>query len=648
MSKFQISPENYTQVNASANSQSQDSKILLGKFRISKISKDKKQHKPSLNPGSPRFALLCKFDNTTVVILPWYDKYIISSNNTLKHIWDILMELILAYNLLTTLYFLAYRRPSDDLRNIDVLCWCFFVIDIFVTLISEYVNRRGNLIRNFKKILKHYGKKWLFVDVVSIIPLRAGGFYEAEYLLRMFRLLKLPLIIDFSDGVGLGYVLTYFDYGKCNKYGRPRYGFLFKIVAFIVKLIVSVVFIVYFLGCFWFWFQRKVHSKRFSSGESNDDNGFEDYFELESLEYKDAALRSSYFMLTTIATIGYGDFLPRNVYEMSFLIAVMLFGVTLFAFVSGSVNTAVSFYSDLTTGVDYLGKLNIWLNSIEDVQGPIPKLLKRKVIEHFKYYFIKDRLKSLSKNYWEAESSEDLIRPSQPYIKNLSEEVYFKILSHLYTDIQFIFRNYTLNSDFFYAIIPHFQPRLFLESQCIIGEFEDFDEIFFITKGQVSIGKTINEKFTLYLTLHTGEVIGDFNALTKKTNIFKYVAETLTDILAVPSSVFTTILKDFFTKTRSSILGNAGKRENKLKKIDTSTRSLSYSLIIPSIKHIITPMIKIKKESTDANINTQVLETIGRSERLRKMLNGLGQSIEDMRKIHKTKFENPEITDLTL
>jgi Ion channel. len=39
---------------------------------------------------------------------------------------------------------------------------------------------------------------------------------------------------------------------------------------------------------------------------------------------QEVALRCSYYMLTTISTIGYGDFLPHNIYEMSFLIVVML------------------------------------------------------------------------------------------------------------------------------------------------------------------------------------------------------------------------------------------------------------------------------------------------------------------------------------
>ncbi|OMJ74887.1 hypothetical protein SteCoe_26094 [Stentor coeruleus] len=647
MSKQEVQPEIYTQVRMSVESDSLEKKILLGKIRISKPKAKKLSKSQTIqNPITPKLSLYSQLNSTTIIIQTYYDRFIISNSNQIKHFWDILMELILIYNLITTLYFLAYCHPSKDLIAVDIFCWCLFIINIFITMITEQLDKRGFPIRYFKHILKIYFEQWLFVDIISIIPLGFFGYYEAEYLLRMFRLLKLPSIIDFADGVGLGYLLTYFNYGKTDKKGRVRYSFIFKIIASIIKLVISIIFIIYFLGCFWHWFQKIVKNKEHSLGITGDDSSFEKYFGLENEENKNVALRSSYFMLTTIATIGYGDFLPRNVYEMACISMIMLFGVTLFAFISGNVNSAVTFYSELSSGVDYLGNLNIWLNSVEEIRGSIPLKLKKEVLSHFKYYFLKDRLKSLAKNYWETDAPKDLIAQNQPYVELLTEEEYFSILDSLFNDVQFLFRNYTSEEECFYSMIPHFQPRLFLESEVICGENEDFSEIYFILKGQVLVGKIIDFVFCDYLHFEKGDVIGDFSALTDRLNIYHYFSKSITDTFIIPRLVFSTILNNFFPKTRSHILGNAAKREHELKKIDTSVQKYNSSLITSRLRHIAKTVMKKPSEHTDEDINLKVLEAVNSSEKLRNGFYKLNSCIDEINKIHKAPFLNVDLLGL--
>lgn len=651
MSKQEVQPEIYTQVRMSIESDSSEKKILLGKIRICNHPKIKKPTKnpiqnPIQNTIIPKLSLFSQLDGTTIIIQTYYDRFIISNGNQIKHFWDILMELVLTYNLITTLYFLAYHPPSKASMVVDIFCWCLFIINIFITMITEQIDKRGLPIRYFKHILKMYLEQWLFVDIISIIPLGFYGYYEYEYLLRMFRLLKLPSIIDFADGVGLGYLLTYFHFGKTDKKGRVRYSFIFKILASIVKLVISIIFIIYFLGCFWYWFQKKVQDKKYSSGINWDNSNFEEYASLGSDDYKDIALKSSYFMLTTIATIGYGDYLPRNVYEMACISLVMLFGVTLFAFISGSVNSAVTFYSELSSGIDYLGNLNTWLNSVEELQGSIPEKLKGKVLSHFKYYFLKDRLKSLAKNYWETDDPKDLIAQNQPYAELLTEEEYFSILDSLFNDVQFIFRNYTVEEECFYSFIPHFQPRLFLQYEVICGENEDFSEIYFIFKGEVLVGKIIDFVFCDYLHLEKGDVMGDFSALTERLNIYHYFSKSITDTFIIPRQVFSTILNNFFPKTRSHILGNAVKREHELKKIDASQQKYNSNLITSRLRQIVKPIMKKPSELTDDDINLKVLEAVSSSESLRNGFYKLNSCIDEINKIRKAPLLNVDLLEL--
>lgn len=51
---------------------------------------------------------------------------------------------------------------------------------------------------------------------------------------------------------------------------------------------------------------------------------------------------SFYFVVTTIATVGYGDVTPKTVSEWIFCIIIMLLGVTGFSFATGSLSSLMS------------------------------------------------------------------------------------------------------------------------------------------------------------------------------------------------------------------------------------------------------------------------------------------------------------------
>ena len=296
-----------------------------------------------------------------------YQKLIISHKSLVKKYWDVVMELILGYNVTTTLYFLAYEYPGPSMQMIDFICWVLFVIDIGLNFFTEQITDKGQLVRKFLIISKNYIKGWLIPDVLAIIPFAAAGLPQAEYLLRMIRLIKLPGVLNITDGTGISFLLTYFSFGKREKTGKITYPFTTKIIASLIQLCITIFFLVYFLGCFWYWFQN--HAKNYvysddKTGKSTDESSFEEFYRLNEFHSEHIALRSSYFILTTISTIGYGDFMARNVYEMGFIISVMLAGVAIFGVILGNFNSAITFYTDVANGKDMLGELNTWMEMI--------------------------------------------------------------------------------------------------------------------------------------------------------------------------------------------------------------------------------------------------------------------------------------------
>ncbi len=66
--------------------------------------------------------------------------------------------------------------------------------------------------------------------------------------------------------------------------------------------------------------------------------------------------------MTTMTTVGYGDYLAKNVYEYALICLIMLVGAGAFAYIMGSFNSAVADYDNLNSGDDLLSELNIWIN----------------------------------------------------------------------------------------------------------------------------------------------------------------------------------------------------------------------------------------------------------------------------------------------
>ena len=499
----------------------------------------------------------------------FHSKLVIPLNSTFKKFWDILLEIILAYNVITTLFFLAYDMPGPKMLAVDLTCWIILLFDIPINFLTEIKTRKGATNRSFAKVSKYYLKSWFFVDILSILPLSQFGYASVEYYLRMLRLFKLSGVLNITDGTGLSFLLTFFNVGKKEKNGKVVYSLRVRILVSFIQILVTLMFLVYFLGCFWFWFQKTVANYRYSQGYQ-DEQEFQEAFLLQNMDFEHIALRSSYFMLTTITTIGYGDFLPKNIYEMAFISITMLFGVTVFGYILGSFNSAITFFTDISSE-DSIGRLNSWLDSIENANGKMKKRMRKQVVDHFSYYFKVDRLKTLAKGYWDIDGNGDIRDITQEYVKDLPEEVYYEIIQTLFSDFLVKFRVFFTDSRFKLDIIPFLQPRKFEKNTFIVENFEEIDDVIFILSGIVSVGVNFNAKYIPLVRFDGGRtVIGDYAALTGKKNRFNFYAETFLDTYTIKSEVFCKILTKYYKADKINCLKIATQKEFTLRKLVNS------------------------------------------------------------------------------
>jgi hypothetical protein len=135
-------------------------------------------------------------------------KYIISQFSLKKALWDTLMDILVAYSVTTSLYFLAFDDPSTTALVFDHLVRVMFILDIIVIFNTEITGPRGNTILDRREIARNYARGWLAFDVIACIPFREMWRPDVEYLCRMIRVAKLPNAVNLIDGRGFSLIVT--------------------------------------------------------------------------------------------------------------------------------------------------------------------------------------------------------------------------------------------------------------------------------------------------------------------------------------------------------------------------------------------------------------------------------------------------------
>ena len=107
----------------------------------------------------------------------------------------------------------------------------------------------------------------------------------------------------------------------------------------IIRLIIIAIIITYFVGCSWYFISNELNPE-------SDEDTFVKVFEIDNDNATDyrKVIVSCYFALTTLSTVGYGDYYPISNLERIIAIFIMLCGVAFFSYIMGSFIAIISNY----------------------------------------------------------------------------------------------------------------------------------------------------------------------------------------------------------------------------------------------------------------------------------------------------------------
>lgn len=127
----------------------------------------------------------------------------------------------------------------------------------------------------------------------------------------------------------------------------------------IIRLIFFAIIITYFIGCIWYWF---CDSQRLE-GE-NSEQTFIAYNNLDDYGDGHKLIVSCYYALTTLSTVGYGDYYPISNMERIIAVIIMLGGVAFFSYIMGNFIEIISNYEKKMGVVDKSSELHTWLMNL--------------------------------------------------------------------------------------------------------------------------------------------------------------------------------------------------------------------------------------------------------------------------------------------
>ena len=468
--------------------------------------------------------------------------------------WGLVKDAFIIYSLVTSMFFLAFKRPDYGMWVMDVIVWAFFVVDIGVMFFLAYEDDEGNLVTSRKAIAWRYLTTWFLLDTLAIVPAQYSDYPDIEYYFRMVRMLKVTGALDLMDGQGIGMIIPFIMTHIIRKHNFVTLAQ--RHAATVIYILLYISFYTYTLGCIWFWFSEKtsdVHTNYISGVTKFADK-------MPGTDYWEKMERSWYFMITTLGTIGYGDFAATNVCEVMLLLLILLAGVTSYSYILGQFNFIVSELSSLEG--DRVGDFVMWLKLLEAVQGKLKTKFKTRLIRTFSLFDHDDRLKVLASRWWNASDADALVKPDDEYLASLPEDLLLETKVYLFDDVFGIYRSYFEQNEFMLDMCLHFHPRQFQSGEMIMMEGDLVYEILFQINGLVAMGPMIDGELSPAIYFEKRCIVGDYSGLRTIPSFTSYKAvgnkPSLLYALAVPA--FNKVLTEKYPELATELFAKSKQR----------------------------------------------------------------------------------------
>jgi hypothetical protein len=429
---------------------------------------------------------------------------VVRENSRARTAWDLLILVLIVVSCTLVPYQLAFRHQVDLAGSLIVyLIDLFFLADILANFRTSY-RHQGSDITDREKIARRYLRTLFPFDLLAAFPfdalllgwagLEIGG-VSIVLLLRLPRLLRI--------------VRLFVIFRRWQRYSWTNSGLLR-----IVKFAFVILPVTHWVACAWFLvpIMQGFPGESWPLAEG-----------IESADRWTQYIRSLYWVIVTMTTVGYGDITPHRNIEYLFTMLVMLLGASMYAFIIGNI---ASLLSNLDSS-----KAAFW-NRVETVSQYLrTRRVPAAVNEHVRNYY--DYIWARYRGMHEGSLLSDLPDP-------IRLEVLFHLTRDLLDRVP-LFKHCTpaLRN----VLLMALEPQVFAPDVVIAREGEVANGIYFISRGTVDIAS--DEGRRSHGTLESGDYFGDLSLLLGERRTASVRTLSYCDVFLLSKKDFEQIKREY-------------------------------------------------------------------------------------------------------
>lgn len=253
------------------------------------------------------------------------DRFMINPDSFSFLIWKIFIGCVITYIEITTAYQIAFslEQPEFDEASLltTVILFILVIIDNLLVLNTKFYVK-GKMVTYRKAVIIHHLKKFYpltFIPFIGIVyRLARGGTIDRD-------LIVVQNILDFL------FIYKMFDVFETIDKLSVAFKFSRKLIGliYLINLLVKLIFLLHWATCIWIYIlEITVGNQRLS---------FLSHFKLERRTNLDIYVANLYWFMTTVSTVGFGDFYPMNFVERLYLSGLMIFSALFFGYLVNAV-----------------------------------------------------------------------------------------------------------------------------------------------------------------------------------------------------------------------------------------------------------------------------------------------------------------------